>query len=245
LIITVDSTERPDIYEATIQKTNLNGKFKIYDKVYIVKGSPAERFTQMRFYNKEQSTKYWIVSEDVIFLSVEDIINAAEKEVTTEKTEISKIAPGKFVLPEASQDTSENKIYINTPFDYCNDYDGDEFTSDIDFIVKTIIDLYSEDPYRVKEGIKEIYAIIKCRKKARELAVNEAEYNALDQAMNFMYLTHFHQRKKREQALNIVTAEYKVSRAKIESIWGSLVNYKSHFGKAIQFERKKYTRKKT
>ena len=38
LIITVDSTERPDIFQATIHKTNLNGKFLIYDKVCIVKG---------------------------------------------------------------------------------------------------------------------------------------------------------------------------------------------------------------
>jgi hypothetical protein len=241
LIITAGITEYDDILLALVHKTNLNGKFNVYDHLYIKKGEKrVERFTQMKFYNEEQSDKYWIVPEDVLYESIENILNESEGEIKTAQAKAPVISPDKFVLPENSQDASENEIYINTPFDYCNDYDGDEFDSEINFIIKIVTDLYAEDPYRVKEGIRELYGITKCRNRARQLAANDAEFNALDQAMNFFYLTHFQQKKKREQALKIVSDHYKVSSSKIESIWNSLVNYKRHIGNAMDFKKKNY-----
>jgi hypothetical protein len=226
LIITASITDHSDIYQATIHKTNLNGKFKIHDKFYIKKGEKrAERFIEMKFYDEERSDKYWIVSEDVLYLSIEDT-----------KTALSDIWNSLDTSPEAF--VSGNSV--NTSFDYANDDDSDDSITEIDFIIKTVIDLYAQDPYRLKEAIRDIYAIIKCRKRAKELSVNEAEFKELDQAMNLMYLIHYYQHKKKDQALDISSKHYKVSKTKIEGIWNSLVGYKRHFGEAIQFKKKSY-----
>jgi hypothetical protein len=135
---------------------------------------------------------------------------------------------------------NENSDNYNTPFDYANDDDSDDSITEIEFITKTVINLYAQDPYRLKEAIRDIYAIINCRKRAKDLAVNETEFNQLDQAMNLMYLIHFYQHKKKDQALDISSKHYKVSKIKIEGIWNSLVGYKRHFGEAIQFKKKSY-----
>lgn len=240
LIVSLSITEHENIYQATIQKSDLNGKYNVNDKFYVIRGAPAERFTQLKFYHESQQEKFWIVSADILHSAIDDILRKTEEPLPNKNLTIS---ADKFNFLQTSKETLETNGYTNTPFDYCNDYDGEEFTSEIDFILKAVDDLYNEDSYRVKEGIRDLSAIIKCRRKARELAVNDEEFIALDQAMNFFYLTHFYQKKKRDQALDIVTKHYGVSRDKIISIWSSLVNYKRHFGEAIEFHKKNYKRK--
>jgi hypothetical protein len=226
-----------------VYKNDSAGIFNIDEEVYFNTNAPKSLLP----YNDE--TYLAIVDMAHCYKSESDCCNnflTQANPVLSQSNPV--IEETKSITTEEAKNFLDLNIQIdstefNPPFDYCNDYDGDEFTSEIDFIVKIVIDLYSEDPYRVKEGIRELYGIIKCRNRAREISVNEAEFNALDQAMNFFYLTHVHQKKKRDQALKIVSKHYKVSPGKIESIWNSLVNYKRHIGEAMEFKKKNYKSK--
>lgn len=134
----------------------------------------------------------------------------------------------------------------NTPFEYVNtgyDDDDDRFVDPLDHMIDTLYKLYRDDPYRVKEGIRDLYAIIRCRENLWNDSVNKAEFNELDQAMNFLYLVHHHQHYKMESALEKVSKSYPdVSRKKLLDAWNSIVAYKKNFGIKIGFQKKSYTR---
>jgi hypothetical protein len=225
------------IEDGRIYKNDAEGIFNIDENVYFRKETVISRLA----YNEE--TYLALINFDNCYKSeydcrnnsVDQSVNVNKEEKTISTEEVTRFLDLNIQIGSSSE--------YNSPFDYSNDYDGDEFTSEIDLIIKIVSDLYAEDPYRVKEGIRELYGIIKCRNRAREISVNEAEFNALDQAMNFFYLTHVHQKKKRDQALKIVSKHYKVSPDKIESIWNSLVNYKRHIGEAMEFKKKNYKSK--
>lgn len=133
----------------------------------------------------------------------------------------------------------------NTPYDYLDEEDDDNKFDDISFILKTVEELYSIDPYKVKELVREAYGLIKCQKRAFEISHNEEEFSDLQQAINFFYLVHHYQHRKKEVAFDVVTRTYGVSKDKLESVWQSLVNYKKHFGMKIGFKKKVYRTKRS
>jgi hypothetical protein len=134
--------------------------------------------------------------------------------------------------------------YKNTPFDYSSDYDDDPETTELDFMIETFKMLYVKDVYRTKDFLREAYATICCRDRIKDISDSNEEFNDLDQALNFFHLVHTKQHKKREVALDLVSKTYKVSKYKIECVWNSYISYKAHFGKKINFIRKKYKRTK-
>jgi hypothetical protein len=219
------------IENGRIFKNDSEGILNIDEKVYFNPSNVKER-TQ---YNEET------------YLAVVGLADCYKSESDCSEKVSDKSDPVQFTPSTSSPENwlnlniqNDDSGKYNTFFDYANDDDSDDSITEIDFIIKTVIDLYAQDPYRLKEAIRDIYAIIKCRKRARELSVNEAEFKELDQAMNLMYLIHVYQHKKKDQALDISSKHYKVSKDKIEGIWNSLVNYQRHFSKTIQFKKKKY-----
>jgi hypothetical protein len=161
-----------NIFSGRISKTDEDQKYKIHEEAYFLE----EHCDMINL-----QTKNAVIKSEFICKSAEDtydlyvaFFSKNDPSSRGQDENISNIKVNEIANPSLIE--TFNKINFNfdsedfkynTPYDYAKDDSGNDSISEIDFILETINILYREDSYRVKDSIRDLYAIIKCRKKAK------------------------------------------------------------------------------